>query len=199
MAGIFDLKARISYKNNHQRRTRQVIAYVETKEIAVIRELSRLTGTNVEMRTKKALSEFIRRGCVEHCPEPHVHVDAEGLYMPSMARWTITGAGMVVVLYNLQPLMHVDRGFPEAVAEVLQNQRLEGQGATMQINTIKRLSDLGWSLPPEYRHLGFGPQLSRISSRVEVISHEVHIVSQEGLGGNGTHVPYRQGRALVGA
>lgn len=149
MAGIFDLKARLAHKNNQQRRTRQTIMYVETKEITVVRRLCELTGTDVESRDSKPLSEFVRRSCSIHCPEAHVHVD-NTFSMPNMARWTITGASLVVVHHNLYPYMRVDRGYIEAVREILETQSMTGRGSAQMIAGIMRLQALGWLVPPTY-------------------------------------------------
>src|SRR6188474_1767126 len=110
MAGIVDLKGRLVYKNNKTRATPQVVLTVETKEYPIVKALGVLTGTRAEFRRAQPLKEFMRRACADHCPEAHVHV-ADEREMPQVARWTITGAGMVVVLSNLMPYLTVDRGY----------------------------------------------------------------------------------------
>src|SRR6185503_19478151 len=96
MAGVIDLKGRLIRKKNKTRATPQVVLIVETKEYMVVKELSSLTGTSPETMDRRPLREWMRKGCSEHCPEAHVHVgdsEYEHLYMPPIARWTITGAG----------------------------------------------------------------------------------------------------------
>ena len=152
MAGVIDLRGRIVYKNSALRKkNRQITLVAESKELPVIRRLAQLTGTKPEARNQSALSEFIRKGCREHCPEVHIHVGPE-VFLPSISRWTISGAAMVCVLDNLQPFLMVDRGYPEAVEEARANTTLVGQGATATIRSLRRLEALGWDLPDEYAH-----------------------------------------------
>jgi len=153
MAGVIDLKGRLIRKKNKTRATPQVVLIVETKEYMVVKELSSLTGTSPETMDRRPLREWMRKGCSEHCPEAHVHVgdsEYEHLYMPPIARWTITGAGMVVVLSNLMPFLQIDRGYTEAIEEVTINTPLSGQGSSAVLSSIRRLSLLGWNLPEAY-------------------------------------------------
>lgn len=152
MAGVLDLKGRLMYKNNSQRATHQVVLAVESKEFPVVRELGSLTGTMPEVKKAKPLKEFMRKGCTEHCPDPHFHVyDYEELEMPPSARWTITGAGMVVVLNGVMPFMQVDRGYREAIEIVESKLALVGQGSGQVMLSMQRLKDLGWDLPDTYQ------------------------------------------------
>ena len=158
MAGIVDLKGRLVYKNYKTRATPQVVLTVESKEYPVIKALGVLTGTRAEYRRAQPLKEFMRRACADHCPEAHVHV-ADEREMPQVARWTITGAGMVVVLSNLMPYLTVDRGYEQAMEQVRQNTVLEGQGSGMVFMSLQRLQSLDWELPDDYAralrdHLG---------------------------------------------
>ncbi len=150
MAGILDLKGRIAYKNNKQRRTRQTVLFVETKVFEIVQAMAAMTGTSPDLKQAKPLSEFIRRGCVEHCPEAHVHVDRMGLMMPQTSRWTVTGAALVVVLHNLRPYLMVERGYEAAVTEVLANQNLTGPGANAMLVAVRRLQQAGWTVPEPY-------------------------------------------------
>ena len=161
MAGIVDLKGRLVYKHNKQRATPQVVLLVDTKEYAIIRQLGVLTGTKAEFKKAQPLKDFMRRGCSDHCPEAHVHVGDDRI-MPQSARWTITGAGMVVVLTNLKPYLTIDRGYSEAIEQVGAVTTLEGQGSGMVMVSLQRLQSLDWELPPEYAqalrdHLGEVP------------------------------------------
>ena len=150
MAGIIDLKGRLLRKNNQRRATSQIVLAVESKEVAIVRGLSRLTGTSPEMQERRPLREWMRTGCTEHCPEPHVHVSRDGLFMPHMARWTITGAAMVVILDNVLPFLMVDRGYREAMAEVVANTKFVGQGSGATVAALQRLKDLGWEMPKPF-------------------------------------------------
>lgn len=152
MAGVVDLKGRVIRKKNDQRRTRQTLMYVESKQLEVVAGLCALTGTNAESKKQSTLSEWIRTGCAEHCPTKHIHVDraAEGWSMPRTSRWTMTGASMVVVLHSLLPYLRVERGYREAMEAILADQDLTGRGAQAMWANVSRLVRLGWPLPPSY-------------------------------------------------
>ena len=150
MAGVIDLKGRLDYKNNRQRKSRQIVLGVHTKEIQVVRKLASLTGTRPESHAPKPMREFMRKGCDEHCPDKHIHVGDEFLQMPAGAKWTITGAGMVAVLSELEPFLTVDRGYREAIEEVYDSVALIGQGAAAVVASLRRLRDLGWDMPPMF-------------------------------------------------
>lgn len=77
VAGIIDLKVMIVRKNNKRRKTPQIVLLVDCKEDRVVRRLARLTGTAPEAHSQHPLKPFMRRGCKEHCKEPHIHVDEE--------------------------------------------------------------------------------------------------------------------------
>lgn len=147
MAGIVDLRGRIARKNNKTRATQQITLSVETKELGVIKALGRMTGTNPEFRDSSPLAEWMRRGCVEHCPEQHIHSARDGLEMPAVARWTVTGAAMVVVLENLAPFLLVDRGYSLAVDDTKGTVVFQGQGAAAVVRALHRLQALGWEIP----------------------------------------------------
>ena len=74
MAGVLDLKGRISLKSNQTRATKQAVLAVQTGEIAVIRRLGDLTGTSPEVMRAKPLKDFMRKNCSTHCPDKHSHV-----------------------------------------------------------------------------------------------------------------------------
>jgi hypothetical protein len=150
LAGVVDLKGRLVYKANSTRATPQVVLMVESKEHAIIKQLCSLTGTQVEQRTERPLKDFMRRGCAEHCPEAHVHLVNEDATMPPISRWTVTGASMVVVLYNLLPFLTIDRGYVEAMKTAIESTALIGQGSGAVLKSLKRLYLLGWDMPEEY-------------------------------------------------
>lgn len=153
IAGVIDLKGRIVEKNNKARKTRQLVMVVDTKELLVIRELCSLTGTKVELKGRQNVKEWMRRSCIEHCPEPHIHVPDEGPEhgeMPAVARWTLTGAGAAVVLHNVLPFLLTDRPFQEMYEEILSTTPLVGQGSGATLAAINRLKSLGWEIPEEF-------------------------------------------------
>jgi hypothetical protein len=151
MAGILDLKGRTSYKNNKQRSTRQVVMLVDSQELAVVRRMAQLTGTAPEAKAAKEIKDWWRTGCREHCPEAHVHIDLRypSGTLPAIGRWSITGAGMVVVYRNLRPHITIDR-YEEAVNEADMFVALDSNGSGMVLASLRRLRNLGWNLPDRY-------------------------------------------------
>lgn len=150
MAGIVDMKGRILSKNNKTRKTKQLVLSVDTKEIQIVRRLSSMTGTRPELQAAQPRPEFMRRSCHEHCPEAHIHVGEDPFLMPEIARWTITGAGMVVVLSSLMPFLSIDRGWDQAVETATNQTVFHGPGSGMVKSTLARLKALGWDLPLIY-------------------------------------------------
>jgi len=169
MAGIIDIKGRLIRKNNQKRKTPQSVLTVDSKDTAIIRRLGSLTGTRPEFKNTKAMSDFIRRGCNEHCPEAHVHVhDKE--WIVEISRWTITGAGLVVVLGNLLPYLAIDRGYDQAIEEIEEDTVLAGRGSHAVYLTLARLRDLHWDLPPRYE---------------EALKYREKIIGQDAIGEDG--------------
>jgi hypothetical protein len=145
MAGVIDMKGRIVFKNNKTRVTPQVTLYVESKDLSIIRALSEMTGTRPELKAPTEMpTMFIRHNCAEHCPEAHTHVNP---MMPQVARWTISGAALVVVLYNLMPFLVTDRGWQETNDQIVNMTVSSGRGFKAVSTSLRRLEALGWDLP----------------------------------------------------
>ncbi len=151
MAAVVDLRGRVIVKKNATRATPQLVLYVDSKQFSVIRKLGDMTGTKPEQQAARDTSEFIRRGCATHCPEPHVHVgDEHPWQMPAIARWTITGAAAAVVIHSLLPYFAVDKaGWEAAMHEMIAQAALTGQGSGATRSAIRRLMELGWHIPYE--------------------------------------------------
>lgn len=154
VAGILDLKGRIITKNNKSRATPQFVLIVETKDIAIIRELCSLTGTHVEAKTERKIPEFMRRPCAEHCPDKHEHVQAEQRQydwkMPAVARWTATGVSAAIILYNVLPFSLANIGLEVALHALMDQAALTGQGSGATMKAIRRMNELGWELPEKF-------------------------------------------------
>lgn len=165
MAGVIDLKGRLTIKNNKARATRQIVLSVESTEIPVVRRLARMTGGRPEARPQAPLKDWMRRGCNDHCPEPHVHIH-DHREMPPNLRWTLTGASAAVVMITLLPFLTVDKGFEEVIEEIVESVPLAGQGATAVLRSLKRLSDLGWDLPERFEQAiqGWQPNLVEVDA-----------------------------------
>ncbi len=150
MAAILDFKCMIVRKNNQQRQqgSPQLVLLVESTNVRVIAELSRLTGTKPEPKDQQPMKEWMQRGCREHCPEAHIHYD-EGKTMPKSARWSVTGAAAATVLSGLMPYMIGDKPFRELMEEVFEHAKLTGQGSGATLAALRRLAGLGWTIPPD--------------------------------------------------
>jgi len=149
MAAVLDLKGMCIRKRNKTRATPQLVLVVESREHAVIRKLAEMTGSNPEAKRPADIKEWMRRGCVEHCPQPHQHVHDEKWSMPLTSRWTVTGVVAGIVLYNLAPYFVSDKPYAAFAEEALRNAVLTGQGSGASKAAIARLVTLGWDLPPE--------------------------------------------------
>lgn len=150
MAGVLDLKAKVTNKNNKMRATPQRVLYIESQELPVIRQLAELTGTNPEATKERGIKDFMRRACSEHCPDHHVHTEVS---LPSLLRWTITGAGLVVVVSNTLPYMFSeDKKFllQSAMVSCMTETALNGQGSGATRASLRRLKNLGWDLLPSF-------------------------------------------------
>jgi hypothetical protein len=149
LAGVLDLKGAVVRKHNKQRATPQLVLMMESRNFAVVRRVAVLTGSTTTMRTQRNPQDWLRRGCAEHCPAKHVHSHLASAGMPALARWTITGAGAGIVLYNILQYMQVDdRGFEEMMTETLANAVWHGPGSGAVKAVTRRLMTLGWLVPP---------------------------------------------------
>lgn len=149
MAGVIDLKAAMVRKSNKTRKTPQFVLYVQTKNERIAQRLSALTGTAPEPHTRALAEGFARRGCVEHCVTPHVHVnDPYPWNMPKTTRWALTGIAAAVVLANLAPFMTTYDDYAGDVAEIVRDFAADGHGSGAVRKALARLSSLGWQIPP---------------------------------------------------
>lgn len=144
MAAVIDLKGTVIRKHNKMRKTPQLVLYVGTKDARIAERLSSLTGTAPEAHEQKQLGEFLRRGCVEHCKDAHVHTHKP---MPFVTRWSVTGVAAATVLANLAPYMSTYPDYAGVVAEILVNFAAKGQGSSATRAAVLRLEALGWRIP----------------------------------------------------
>lgn len=150
IAGTIDLKGNIIVKKNADRATPQAVLMVETKELHVVKRLSTYTGTDPDYKTHAKVKEsWNRRGCTEHCPNQHVHI--QEVNMPPVARWQVTGSSLVVVLYNVFPYLTASSKaskLQEGMELVASYVPYSGQGRAAIDRAIRRLAGLGWLIPP---------------------------------------------------
>lgn len=151
MAAVIDMKGHVIRKQNKTRKTPQLVLTVDTKDRRIAVRLSRLTGTQPDMKTMAPVDKFLRRGCAEHCPEPHVHVldDQYPATPPTTTRWTLTGVAMAVVLANLEPYMSTYDEYSGYVDTIMAFAVTEGQGVGQVRASATRLKKLGWTIPPK--------------------------------------------------
>ena len=170
MAGIVDLKGRITYKRPKSRSTPQITLTVNSTMIPVVERMCRLTGTTPEIHTMRPLSETIRRGCIEHCPEQHIHVSVDGL-SPYALKWTVSGSSLLVVVHNLRPYLVIDQGYGPAEDEIKSALPLSGRGAQAILTSCNRLRSLGWQLPEFLEH-ALDKHLTRALAATEDEDHD---------------------------
>lgn len=162
VAGVLDLKGRVVTKKNKQRATPQFVLMVETKDMTIVRELCSLTGTRVEAKAERKMPDWMRRPCIEHCPEKHEHVHTPpyNWKMPAMGRWTATGAAAAIILHNVLPFSLANLGLEVALHVLVEQTALTGQGSGATMAAIRRMRDLGWELPEKFEHALEGPPVA---------------------------------------
>jgi hypothetical protein len=147
MAAVLDLKGAVVQKNNKTRKTPQLVLRADTRDPRIARKLAALTGVAPEPHERQE-NPFSRRGCAEHCLEPHVHVDPDHPWqMPQVTRWAVTGGAAAVILLNLRPYLTTYGDYIGSVALILKNLVTEGQGSGMVRSSLARLEQLGWKIP----------------------------------------------------
>jgi hypothetical protein len=149
MAAVLDVQGHVIQKKNAYRATPQVVVMAESRHRRVINGLCELTGSSVEEKQQPPLpAEWRRRGCIEHCPDAHIHHAGE-FTMPMTSRWTITGVAVAVVLHSVLPYIVMDdKGYADAYQVCMENAVLAGRGSGATKVAIRRLMALGWELPP---------------------------------------------------
>jgi hypothetical protein len=157
MAGVVDFQGHVIRRANGHRAqgSEHVSIYVDTRITEISSKLCAMTGTSPEPKANghAALKvEWLRRGCVEHCPEPHQHIGDSDISMPPTVKWSATGCAVAIILWNLLPHMQTRREPWEwAMGMGFASTRLTGRGSQAALSAIRRLHSLGWELPPLFR------------------------------------------------
>lgn len=147
MAAVIDMKGKVRVINNSMRCTPQVVLRVDAKNALIAERLSALTGTTPEPHRQSSWSEtFLRKGCVEHCLEPHIHVD-EGREIPLTTKWSVTGTAMGIVIWNIRRYMTTYPVYAPYMGLVFSNTVTKGQGVGQVRSSVQRLKALGWRIP----------------------------------------------------
>lgn len=156
VAAILDSRGRIVRKNNKERApgSVQIVLQVETKHHEIAERLSAMTGTAPEAIMSRAPGpEVMRRSCIEHCPEAHVHVDTLAA-MPLITKWTVTGVSAAIVLWNVREYMVTTREPWEwAVGQAFTQIKMAGPGSGAIKAAVRRLFALGWDIPFVLEHM----------------------------------------------
>lgn len=151
MAGIIDLRGKVVYKNNPNRSSSQCTLYIESINMNVIEKLCQLTGSSVEKKNRAGKVESVegwyRKSCEQHCPEQHVHV--AGFDAITSARWTVSGAGLIVVGEQIMPYLVSPTMIQEVVAYAREHLVVYGRGAAASVTALRRLDALGWKTPQD--------------------------------------------------
>lgn len=92
--------------------------------------LSGITGVGVT----EVKRNYTRFGCDEHCAEKHIHVNHSSL------RWSVTGVRAGIVLFNIEPFLHLQG---DKAREVL----TETGDAPFRKPTVEAMAKLGWAIP----------------------------------------------------
>lgn len=148
-AGVIETRGKVRRVDNLQRKTVQLILQVQTRHVHIVERLCALTGVEPRIHEARQIRAGDRRGCVEHCPEAHVHL---GVQMPRMAMWAVTGVGAAIVLHNVAPFLHPSTSL-SVVDEILDTApipadwRKPGRGARAIWVTVNRLRTIGWTIP----------------------------------------------------
>lgn len=157
VAAILDSRAHIVRKKNSQRAAGsvQICLQVETRHHEIAERLSAMTGTAPEQIEIKLPSEQVmRRSCIEHCPDAHVHVDNTLAAMPMVTKWTVTGVSAAIVLWNVREYMVTTREPWEwAVSQAFTQIKMTGRGSGAIRAAVQRLYALGWDIPFVLEHM----------------------------------------------
>lgn len=110
--------------------TQLPMAVVSTPDPGLAWTLAEMTGVKAVPVTR----DYARRGCSDHCKEPHLHVDSQTW------RWTATGARATVFLWSVSPLLRVRKAEASLALAC-------GMNAPRKTATVRKIIELGWELP----------------------------------------------------
>lgn len=148
MAAAIEFRGRVKrYSGNTQRATTQLVLYLHSRQLNCVRRMCELTGVGIRTAPTKKIEPGVRRGCAEHCPQPHVHTAVD---VPEMGIWAMTGSAAGVVLHNLMPFMYDNVDELQAFVDDAIAQLPAGpHGRHAVALSLRRLRKLGWAFPAE--------------------------------------------------
>lgn len=131
IAGIIDTHAIIRLREYNE--TVLPMVAVHGPNASMLAYLARRTGTKVTWIERN----YHRGGCVEHCPEPHVHIVSKS------GRWHVSGAKATIMLSALRPFLQLQGYGADQAIEV-------GMKAPKKQATPEKMRVLGWPVPEEW-------------------------------------------------
>ncbi len=149
MAGVVEMRGKIRVVDNPMRKTLQIRLQVQSQQIHIVQRLCAMTGVEIDSKPVRQIDSADRRGCVEHCPEAHVH---GAKTMPRMGLWAVTGTAAAIVLHNLSEHLHPDTDlsvldrYLDAV-DLPEDWSRPGRGMKAVFDSVNRLRTLGWKIP----------------------------------------------------
>lgn len=147
MAAIIEIRGRIRRYETAARATPQLSLRVHSRQLNLMDRLGELTGVQVRNNEAVQIAEpGQRRGCLEHCPQPHVHTAVE---IPSIGVWAVVGIAAAVVLHNLMPYLTEDSTKIQAFVDEAIENLPRGRGRHAAEQSVRRLIKLGWEIPAE--------------------------------------------------
>ena len=113
--------------------TRLPSVTVSSPQGSVLGILAEHTGTGL-ITVKR---DYDRRGCSEHCDEPHDHIDS------NTSRWNITGAKATIFLGSIVDYMRIQQDAARSAFHL-------GLDAPKKPATLLKMIDIGWDIPREW-------------------------------------------------
>jgi len=157
MAAIIEVRGRIRRYETATRATPQLTLRVHSRQLNLIARMGKLTGVEVRVVEANIIDDPAnRRGCIVHCPEPHIHTR---IAIPGIGMWNMVGAAAAIVLHNLMPYLTEDvTEIQSFIDDAIANLPVKQQGRHAVVTAANRLASLGWAIPVEIEHWIKGPQ-----------------------------------------
>jgi len=129
VAGVMDARGTKYIRGADPAKSRWVMFYRE-EDAALAERFAPLIGVRTSAGAKAR--EYVRKGCSEHCPLPHIHTQDQ----PSNRGVVLEGSRLYVVLRNLNPFLATDFSvLMQAVSCCGYQERVK-----------QSLSELGWDV-----------------------------------------------------
>lgn len=142
LAGVIDSSSSTyTHKNGNGRVSYRLAISMKNDKKSLMDRISSLTGAEPVRRdqlTPPHTEERMRRGCVDHCPEAHIHV----AYQPrNSGRITLSAVRCYVVLWNVYAFLSEGSKYDH----ILDDPYWAGRGPGKKV--CKSMMELGWEMP----------------------------------------------------